>query len=69
MSSSLKSIKYEYQHYISSTNGFISINMSIFFAARFKKPPGAVCNWGPISKKKGFPIFFDQRQKSNTQAS
>ena len=50
MSSSLKSIKYEYQHYISSTNGCISIDISIILGARFKKAPGAVCKWGPISK-------------------
>ena len=43
-SSSLKSIKYEYQHCISSTNGSISIDISIFWGARFKKAPGTVCN-------------------------
>ena len=50
MSSSLKSIKYEYQHYISSTNGSISIDVSIFMGMQFKKAPGAVGKWGPISE-------------------
>ena len=58
MSSSLKSIKYEYQHCISSTNGTISIDISIFFGVRFKKAPGAVGKWGPIFKKYGFAIFL-----------
>ena len=42
-SSSPKSIIYEYQQYISSTHGAISIDISIFWGARFKKAPGAVC--------------------------
>ena len=58
MSSSLKNVKYEYQHYISSPNGSISIDISIFLGERLKKAPGAVCNWGPISKNFGFPIFL-----------
>ena len=69
MSSSLKSIKYEYQHYISTTNGSISINISIFLGARFKKAPGAVGKWGPISKTFQIFHFFGQRQKSTSQAS
>ena len=52
MSSSLKRIKCEYQHCISSTNGSISIDISIFWGARFKKASEAVCKWGPIKKKK-----------------
>ena len=59
MSSSLKSTKYDYQHCISSTNGSISIDISIFWGARFKKTRRALGKWGPISKKKnGFPIFL-----------
>ena len=48
MSSSLKIIKYEYQHCISRTYGSISIDISIIRGARFKKAPGAVCKWGLI---------------------
>ena len=55
---SLKSIKYEYQHYIFSTNGSISIDITIFWGARFKKAPEAVCKWGTISKKKRISYFF-----------
>ena len=62
MSSSLKSIKYEYQHYISSTNGSISIDISIFLGVRFKNALEAVGKWGPISKKIGFPIFLAKRK-------
>ena len=58
MSSFLKSIKYEYQHYISSTNGSISLDISIILGARLKKAPGAVRKWGPISKNFGFPIIL-----------
>ena len=58
MSFSLKSIKFEYQHYISSTNGSISIDISIFWGVQFKKAPGAVAKWDPISKKNGFPMFL-----------
>ena len=54
---SLKSVKYEYQHCISRTNGSISITVNVFWEARFKKAPRAV--WGLISKKKiGFIIFL-----------
>ena len=69
MSSSLKSSKYEYQHCIYTTNGSISIDISIFLGAPFKKALGAVGKWGPTSKK--FWIFhvFGQRQKSNTHAT
>ena len=38
MPSSLKSIKYEYQHYVSSTNGSISIDINIFWGGDSKKP-------------------------------
>ena len=69
MSFSLKSIKYEYQQCISSTNGFISINISIFWGAQFIKALGAVGKWGMISKKVWISHFFGQRQKFNTQAS
>ena len=69
MSSSLKSIKYESQHYISSANDSISIDISVFWEGRFKKAPGAIGKWGPISKKFSISHFFGQRQKSNTQAS
>ena len=65
---SLKSIKYEYQHCISNTNSSISIDISIFWGARLKKAPGEVCTWVRFQKILDFP-FFDQRQKSNTQAS
>ena len=58
MSFSLKSIKYEYQHCISSTNDSISINISIFWGGRFKIVPRAVCKWGLISKNYGFTIFL-----------
>ena len=58
MSSSLKSIKHEYQHCISSTNGSISIGIGIFRGAGFKKDPGAVGKWGLIFKIFGFSIFF-----------
>ena len=51
MSSSLKSIKYEYQHCLSSTNGSISIDISIFLVVQFKNAREAVAKWGPISKK------------------
>ena len=51
MSSSLKSIKYEQQHCISSTNSSISIDNSIILGAQFKKAPAAVSKWGSISKK------------------
>ena len=67
MFSSLQSIKYEYQHYISSANGFISVDISIFWGARFKKAAGAVAKWGPISKKFWISHFFGQRKKCNTQ--
>ena len=55
---SLKSIKYEYQHCTYSSNGSISIDISIFRGARFKIAPGAVRKWSPISKKIGFSIFL-----------
>ena len=58
MSSSLKSNKYEYQHCISSTNGSISVDIGIFWGARFKKAPEAVGKWNPLRKKNGFPIFL-----------
>ena len=67
MSSSPKKIEYEYQHYISSTNGFIFIDVSIFLGARFEKAPGVGSKWGLISKKIWISDFFGQRQKSNTQ--
>ena len=58
MSSSLKSIKYEYEHCLSSTNGSISIDIDIFLGVRLKKAPEAVCKWGPISKKLDLPFFW-----------
>ena len=58
MSSFLKSIKYEYQHYIFSSNGSISLDISIILGAQFEKAPGAVCKWGPISKNFGFSIIL-----------
>ena len=63
MSSSLKRIKHEYHHCISSTNGSISIDISIFWGVRFKKAPGAVCKWGPISKNFWISHFFWQKAK------
>ena len=69
MSLSLKNIKYEYQNCMSSTNGSVSIDISIFWGARFKKAPEAVGYWGPISKKFCMSQFFGHRLKSNTQAS
>ena len=69
MPSSPKKIEYEYQHYISSTNGFIFIDVSIFLGARFEKAPGVGSKWGLISKKIWISDFFGQRQKFNTQAS
>ena len=67
MFSSLQSIKYEHQHYISSSDDSISIDISIFWGARFKKAPGTVGKRGPISKKFWISHFFGQRKKSNTQ--
>ena len=45
MYSSLESIKNEYQHCISTTNGSIFIDISIFWGARFKKASVAVGKW------------------------
>ena len=67
MSSFLKNIKYEYQHYISSIND--SINISKFGGARYKKALGVEGKWGQIFFKNWVLHFFNQRQKSNTQAS
>ena len=50
MSSSLKNINCEYQHYISSINGSISIDINIF-GGENQKSPGVECKWGTISKK------------------
>ena len=58
MSSSLKCTKYDFQQNISGSNGFISIDISMFWETRFKKAPGAVGKWGTVSKKFGFPIFL-----------
>ena len=58
MSSSLKSIRYEYQHSISYTNGSISINISIFWGRNSKKPWGLYVNGVRFQKKIGFPIFL-----------
>ena len=69
MSSSLKRIKYEYQHCRSSFSGSISIDISIFWGTQFKKAMEAECKWGTISKKVWISHVFGQRQKSNTQAS
>ena len=54
MSSSLKSN----QHYMSSANDSISINIRVFWGARFKKSPGAVGKWVRFQKKSGFPIYL-----------
>ena len=62
------SIKYEYQHYIPSTNGSISIDISIFGGKRFKKAPGASRYLGFDFKKNWISHLFGQRQKSNTKA-
>ena len=59
MSSSLKSIKYECQHCISSTNGSISINSSIFWGGTIqKKPWGQYVNLVRFQKKLDFPFFW-----------
>ena len=58
VSSYLKSIKYEQQHCISSINSSVSINISIFWGAQFKKAPGAICKWFRFQKNFGFPIFL-----------
>ena len=55
---SKKSIKCKYQHCISTSNGSISIDISIVLRARFKKALGAVGRWGLISKKIEFPFFW-----------
>ena len=62
MSPSPKSIKYEDQHCISSTNGSISIDISIFWEVRSRKVPGAVGKWGLTAKKYWISNFFGQRQ-------
>ena len=58
MSSSPKKIKYEYQHCTASPNDSISIDITIFWGARFTNAPGTVCKWGPISNSFGFPSFL-----------
>ena len=59
MSSSLKSIKYEYQHCISNTNGSIFIEISIFWGAPFIKALRAVRKWVRFQKNFGSPIISD----------
>ena len=68
MSSFLQTIKCEYQHSISSTNGSISIGISIFGGHDSKKPQGQYVNGFRFQKKIRISHFFGQRQKSNTQA-
>ena len=59
MSSSLKSIKYEYEHCISSINGSISIDIYAFGGRKSKKPQGGqYVNEVRFHKKIGFPIFL-----------
>ena len=58
MSSYLKSIEYEYQHCISSTNASISIDFSIFWGRDSKKRRGQQVNGVRFQKKIGFPIFL-----------
>ena len=58
MSFSQKSIKYEYQLCLSSTNGSISIDISIIWEAQFKKKPqGQRVNGVRFQKNFGFSIF------------
>ena len=69
MSFSLTSIKYKYQHCTPSTNGSISIDISIFLVAQFKKAPRAAGKWGPISKNFWIFHLFGQRQISAVEVT
>ena len=55
--------------YLALMGLFLSILIYLGVQIKKARGGGAVCKWGTISKKIGFPIFFGQRQKSNTQAS